>query len=137
MIARMTGVADTGPRDTPLGAGELIRGTIGRVGVFAGLFYGPSDRQEPRLDDLFKVSTCKVRPDKLAKREVLLLEYKLHFRGVKEPGDNQEWVDRQTLLPVQRVFTMADQGKKVRVLEVYGDFAIDTKLDAKLFELPK
>jgi outer membrane lipoprotein-sorting protein len=138
MLAKVNGVADQGVHDTPRGAGELMRGTIGRAGVFAGVFYGVKDTQEPRLDDLFKVTGFKIAGrEKSGNHDCLVLEYKILFRGASDPGNLKVWIDSQSLLPVQRVFTTSDQGKTVRVLEVYGELTTDAKIDPQLFELPK
>jgi outer membrane lipoprotein-sorting protein len=137
MVAQVSGLKDKGVHDTPRGAGALIRGTIARAGVFAGLFYGVNDSTEPRLDDLFKVSDCKLSGrEKLDQREAMVLDYKVLFRGAKEAGELKVWLDSQSFLPVQRVFRLADQGHKVRVFEVYRDFTVGGEIEAKLFELP-
>jgi outer membrane lipoprotein-sorting protein len=138
MVARMTGSANQAPRDTPRGSGELIRGTIGRAGVFAGLFYGTNDKKEPSLDDLFQLSDFKLGgKEKKGRREALVIEHKIGFRGAKEKGMITVWIDSKSFLVEKRVFTINDANHKVRVMEVYEGMTLDAKLDDGLFELPK
>src|SRR6516165_8295681 len=81
MIAKGPGGSSPTPRDTPRGSGELIRGTIARAGIFAGLFYTPQDRKEPTLDDLFQLSEFKVgNREKRGDHEILVIEHKIAFR---------------------------------------------------------
>jgi outer membrane lipoprotein-sorting protein len=138
MVTKMTGVATQLPRDTPRGTGELIRGTIARAGVFAGLFYGTNDKKEPSLDELFQLSELKVgNREKKGTREVLVIEEKIAFRGAKEKGMITVWIDNKSFLPDKRVFTINDSAHKVRVMEAYEGMAIDPKLEDELFALPK
>ena len=138
MMTRMTGVPTQEPRDTPRGTGELIRGTISRAGVFAGLFYGTNDKKEPSLDDLFTLSDFKVgNRDKKGLREILVIEHKITFRGAKEKGMITVWVDSKAFVPEKRVFTINDATHKVRVMEAYEGLTVDAKLDDELFALPK
>src|SRR5439155_18913242 len=81
MIAQGNGVGPAA-RETPRGTGELIRGTVGRAGVFAGLFYRGPDSKDPAVDDLFQVSDFKIAArEKMGEREVVVIEYKIGFRG--------------------------------------------------------
>jgi hypothetical protein len=43
------------------------------------------------------------------------------------------WIDSETLLPLQHVIAGKDQGW----IEIYNDFILDPKIDAKTFELPR
>jgi outer membrane lipoprotein-sorting protein len=138
MVTKMTGVATQAPRETPRGTGELIRGTIARAGVFAGLFYGTNDKKEPTLDDLFQLSEYKVgNREKKGVREILVIEEKIKFRGAKEQGMITVWIDSKSFLCDKRVFTINDASHKVRVMEAYEGMAVDGKLDDELFVLPK
>lgn len=47
------------------------------------------------------------------------------------------WIDTKTHLPLKRVLTAEQAGQMFRITETYSTFAIDPKLDAKLFEIPK
>jgi outer membrane lipoprotein-sorting protein len=138
MVAKVTGAPAPEPRDTPRSTGELTRGTIGRAGVFAGLFYGTNDKKEPSLDDLFQLSDFKVgNREKKGARQILVIEHKIAFRGAKEKGMITLWVDSKSSLPEKRVFTINDAMHKVRVMEVYEGMTVDAKLEDTLFELPK
>ena len=138
MVTKVTGAGEQGPRDTPRHTGKLIRGTLARAGMFAGLFYSVNDKKEPALDDLFQCSDFKIAArQKLGGKEVLVLEYSIGFRGTKEKGRVTLWVESKSLLPVKRVFTISDASRKVRVMEVYEPMEADAQIDAKVFELPK
>jgi outer membrane lipoprotein-sorting protein len=138
MIAKGPGGSSPMPRDTPRGSGELIRGTIARAGVFAGLFYTPQERKEPTLDELFQLSEFRVgNREKRGAREVLVIEHKIAFRGAKELGMITIWVDSKASLPEKRAFTINDSAHKVAVMEVYEGVVIDGKVDDDLFQLPK
>jgi outer membrane lipoprotein-sorting protein len=138
MVANTTGAPAQRPHATPKGAGELIRGTLARAGLFAGLFYSAPDRKEPTLDDLFQVFDFKIlaREDR-GIRKILVIEHKIAFRGAREKGLITVWVDSKAFLPEKRVFTINDKANKVRVMEAYEGLKVDDKLDNDLFELPK
>jgi outer membrane lipoprotein-sorting protein len=138
MVAKLSGAPTQGPRDTPKSMGDLIRGTVARAGVFAGLFYQVQDRKEPALDDLFQLSDFKIgNREKRGSREVLAIEHKITFRGANEKGMITVWIDGKTLAPEKRIFTINDRMHAVRVMEAYEGLATDAKMDDALFELPK
>jgi outer membrane lipoprotein-sorting protein len=138
MVAKMTGAPAQTPHATPKGAGELIRGTLARVGVFAGLFYSVPERKEPALDDLFQVSDFKLDGTvEVGSRKTLVITYKIAFRGAQEKGLIGVWIDSKSFLPEKRVFTIKDKSHKVQVLEAYEGLTINPKLEDSLFQLPK
>jgi outer membrane lipoprotein-sorting protein len=47
------------------------------------------------------------------------------------------WIDTKTQLPSKRVVAVEEDGQKFRITETYSTFAIDPKLEPKLFEIPK
>jgi hypothetical protein len=138
MVAKVSGNPDRPPRDTPKTCGDIIRGTIGRAGVFAGLFYGINEKDEPKLDDLFQTYDFKIGGrQKQAKRDLLAIEHKISFRGAKDKGMITVVIDTDPNLPVRRIFTINDAVHKVRIFEEYAEFSIDTKLNQATFDLPE
>lgn len=137
-VARATGQSQQPARDTARGAGDLIRGTIARAGVFAGLFYSVTDKKDPAPDDLFTLSDFKpARKEMLDNREVLVFEYKIAFYGAKDKALVTIMIDSLSQLPARRIVNLTDSGRKVQIIEIYRAFEIDGRLDEKLFELPK
>jgi hypothetical protein len=47
------------------------------------------------------------------------------------------WIDTQTQLPLKRLLVLEVKGKTQRINENYSTFMVDTKLDPKLFDIPK
>jgi outer membrane lipoprotein-sorting protein len=90
----------------------------------------------------FKASAFKLgTKEKIGKREAQVVEYKLTL--VNAPKEEAKlslseklWLDVETSLPLKRVFT-GKLKKEFTYSENYPEFALDPKLDAKLFELPK
>ena len=55
------------------------------------------------------------------------------FKGEKGAGQATLWIDARTLLPLKYVIG-DDTG---RLTEIYHEFTLDPKVDARAFELPK
>ena len=47
------------------------------------------------------------------------------------------WIDTKTQLPLKRIVAVDHDGQMFRITETYSTFAIDPKLEPKLFEIPK
>jgi outer membrane lipoprotein-sorting protein len=48
------------------------------------------------------------------------------------------WIDTETKLPVKRELGLEKNGaEEGRISETYSTFAVDGKIDAKMFEVPK
>ena len=77
--------------------------------------------------------------EKVGGRDARVVHYRLG-RWVDPPKsghDDEEltlWVDSETLLPLKRVWVPKRQG--LRITEVYQEFKLDPKIDAKAFSLP-
>jgi outer membrane lipoprotein-sorting protein len=137
MVTQTSGQPSRPPRDPPKTVGEITRGTIARAGIFAGIFYSVPDKEEPKLDDLFQLTDFKMgNRQKIGAMEKLAFEYKIAFRGAKERGLITVWMETPSMLPSKRIFTINDTTHKVRIMESYGEFQVDSKLDLKTFDLP-
>jgi outer membrane lipoprotein-sorting protein len=138
MLARVKGQPDRPPHEAPKDIGEIIRGTISRAGIFAGVFYGVPEKEEPKLDDLYQISDFKLGArQKSGSREILIIDYKIGFRGAKEKGLITLALYADSMLPQKRIFTITDAAHKVRIIETYSEFTVDPMLEAKQFDLPE
>ena len=56
-------------------------------------------------------------------------------RGDDDP-EITVWIDNDTGVPLKRVVVQS-KGKEFRTTEVYSEFKLNPKIDAKVFDLPK
>ena len=71
----------------------------------------------------------------VGKREAQVVTYKFTLGDTDNKADAQVWLDKETKLPLKRVFTITE-ANGLRVEEVY-DIRINVDIDAKKFALPK
>jgi outer membrane lipoprotein-sorting protein len=64
-----------------------------------------------------------------------VVTYQLDFNG--KSAQMSVWIDTKTQLPLKRVVAVDQDGQMFRITETYSTFAIDPKLDPKLFEIPQ
>ena len=64
-----------------------------------------------------------------------VVSYQLDFNG--KSAKMSVWIDTKTQLPLKRVVAVDLDGQMFRITETYSSFAIDSKLESKLFEIPK
>lgn len=95
--------------------------------------------QEPKVDDLFKVSDFKLgKKEKIDGHEAQEIQYTLTPKITKERYMVHLWIDTKTNLPLKRVFTAQMDGNKGGTFtENYSKLVLDGKIDPKKFELPK
>jgi outer membrane lipoprotein-sorting protein len=124
-------------KDSPKGLGSYLRSVLPRVGLFAGLDEITKGNELPKIDDLFKVSDFKLgAKEKVGAAETQLIEYNVLVRG-KDKAAGKVWINTQTNLPAKLELRMESNGIAVELSETYPEFAINVKVDAKLFEAPK
>jgi outer membrane lipoprotein-sorting protein len=124
-------------KDSPKGLGVYFRAVLPRVGIFAGIDDATKGKEVPKVDDFFKVSNFKLgAKEKVGDTETLVVEYTVLVRG-NDKATAKVWVNTQTNLPARLELRMEINGATVALTESYADYAVDGKLDAKLFEVPK
>jgi outer membrane lipoprotein-sorting protein len=130
---------DAPPKDAPPHLRALMTVALARMGVSAAEFLGsvgPADKQANPLDT-FKASTFeKVKTEKIGDRTALVIDYQLSGAG-KSVVACAVWIDTATQLPLKRILRAGQGADSVTFTETYSAFAINPKLDPKLFELPK
>ncbi len=144
---KRTSVAGGGPAqepgETPKKLDEFFRATLARTGMVLPIYAAeaaPGGEQPKELDtdELFKVSNVKTgKKDKVDGKEAQMVEYELTVKGAKEPLSATVWLDAKTELPLKRVLKGKPDGKTITITETYTDVALDKKIEAKTFELPK
>jgi outer membrane lipoprotein-sorting protein len=123
---------------------QVTTAALARSGVtatFLILVMAPRSATEKKetVLDMLQVSDFKqLKADKVSGRDAVVIEYKLRIRDGKElkPFTVTVWVDARLNLPIRREVRGEADGA-FSVTENYDTFAIDPKLDPKLFELPK
>jgi outer membrane lipoprotein-sorting protein len=75
--------------------------------------------------------------EKIGARDTQVIQYTASAKGKGANALSMKlWLDTQTHLPAR--LAMTGGGSDITdITETYHDFAIDAKVDAKLFELPK
>jgi outer membrane lipoprotein-sorting protein len=131
---------------------NLTEGTlaaVSRCGSMLSLFvvmnFIAKDGEKPKTIDVntfMPISDIKFgKKESLDGKETQIIEYTL---SVSEEGNPKKdlmkckvWIDTKTLLPVKRIQTSESNKDKITITEIYSKVAIDGKIDAKAFELPK
>jgi hypothetical protein len=118
---------------SPKGSGAYFRATLPREGFFVSFLN--HDRGGGVVPD-FKMSDFKrAGKEKIGKRNAQVIQYTVKVKD-KNPLAMTMWLDMDTNLPV-KFFLTAGKTDIMEITETYGQFTIDGKVDAKLFELPK
>src|SRR5262249_5401325 len=120
---------------SPKGVGAYFRETLPREGFFLSSL--EMDWRSDRAPDLYKLSDFKLAgQEKVGERNTQVLQYTVTVKDVKDPLSMKMWLDAETNLPVRLAIT-GGKSDWTDITETYGEFTIDAKVDAKLFELPK
>jgi outer membrane lipoprotein-sorting protein len=126
----------------PKALGAKIRKSVPRLGMFL-LLFNAIDRAGTWSPDTFKVSDFKlVGPEKVGERNTQLIEYTVtEAKDVHSPRKwrMKMWIDTQTDLPVKLALTMpsGELADVSATIDVFSKFAVDAKVDGKLFVVPK
>jgi hypothetical protein len=133
---------DGGLRATSKTLTEDHRRSLTHGGFIMGVYlHAAADEKEFWPD--FRASDFELgKPDNVGTRRAQIVACKLtHVARGKKKVDitfsETLWLDPETNLPLKRVFTGNPDGKKITFTETYESFALDPKIDAKLFELAK
>jgi outer membrane lipoprotein-sorting protein len=129
--------AQTKVEDSPKGVGGYFRAVLPRIGIFSGIEDASKGKELPNVDEYFKVSDFKLgAKEKVGNAETRLVEYTVLFRG-KDKGSVKVWINTKSTLPAKLEIRAEAGGVTIEILETYTEYALDGKLDAKLFEAPK
>jgi outer membrane lipoprotein-sorting protein len=112
-------------------------GMFARAGIAAAIPAGAD--QDPKsafdLDKAVPVKDFKLgAKEKVGKKDTQVVEYHLMVLG--ESLKASVWIDTATQLPVKREIVSLAR-RESRVSEAYSTFTLDSKFEAKEFELPK
>jgi outer membrane lipoprotein-sorting protein len=134
MASVMDGKSNT--QDTPPAMRSLMTVALARLGIGTAVFMvsAPGDKTNPL--ETIKVSDFKKgKAEKVGDRMADVIEYKLNING--KMTDCAVWIDSATGLPLRRTLRGSEVGATFTFTETYGMFAINPKLDAKVFALPQ
>ena len=96
----------------------------------------PGDEKEVDLDKDAPVTNFKLgAKEMVGDKTAQVVTYTLDFDCTS--AKMSMWIDTKTQLPLKRVVTADQDGQMFRITETYSTFAIDPKLEPKLFEIPK
>jgi len=130
------------PKDTPKEFFEEMIGFFKHGGPVAGHVFSSINSEGVRSVATFKASAFKLgKKEKIGKRDTQVIEYKLTLENTPKEAaklalSEQLWLDVETNLPLKRVLT-GKLDKEFTYTEIYSEFTLNPKVDAKLFELPK
>jgi outer membrane lipoprotein-sorting protein len=117
------------------GAGTYWRGALPRDGFLIGSL-NLKERSEWGPDAV-KLSDFKLAGEEtVGGRKARVVGYAVTVKGGSDPLPVKVWVDAETGLPVKLALTGGKSDIRA-VTETYAEFAIDPKVDARTFELPK
>jgi RNA polymerase sigma factor (sigma-70 family) len=132
LAERQTDEARERPKATPEGFNKNGSAVLARVGAFmTTCWLGHGDATEEKLP----VSDFKFgAKETVGKTETQVIEYSVSLDG------NQNlfmklWINTKTTLPVKRQ-SRPDGKKAGTMVEIYTEFALDSRMEAKLFQLP-
>ena len=74
--------------------------------------------------------------EKIGARDTKIVHFKVGEKGDRDAAAVTVWIDSKTLLPLKRVMVPFPRSAAA-VTELYTAFALDPKIDARAFELPK
>ncbi len=132
------GTVDPNPKKAEQ-EGKLVPVMIARIGLTGTWMMAHAVAGEEKEIDLdkdapvtnFKLGAKEMVGDKTAQ----VVTCKLDFDGTS--AKMSVWIDTKTHQPLKRVVAVDQDGQMLRITESYTTFAIDPKLEPKLFEIPK
>jgi outer membrane lipoprotein-sorting protein len=131
-------------RPASAGDGDMVRGIAGRVGVVQGVGVVDTMTSTQRSKDLdFDAAVLPVKDfilgakEKVGGKDAQVIECAVTTPKDKITGKMLVWIDSQTQLPLKRSIERIEHGETVTVVETYTTFALDAKIDRKVFELPE
>jgi len=143
--ARYTKQGDKGTLDAnPKKAteeGKVVPGTMARIGITGAMMMARAVKQGEEEKEIDLDKDAPVTNFKLGAKEMVgdstaqVVTYQLDFNG--KSAQMSVWIDTKTQLPLKRVVAVDQDGQMFRITETYSTFAIDPKLDPKLFEIPQ
>ena len=133
-----TSTLDANPKKAAEQA-KLVPVMIARIGMTGAMLMArsvkPGEEKEVDLDKDAPVTNFKLgAKEMVGNRMAQVVTYQLNFNGKSAMS---VWIDTKTQLPLKRVVAVEEDGQKFRITETYSTFAIDPKLEPKLFEIPK
>jgi RNA polymerase sigma factor (sigma-70 family) len=121
--------------------GKLVPGMIARIGLTGAMMMASGVKQGEGEKEFDLDKDAPVINFKLAAKEMVgdspaqVVTYQLDYNG--RSAQMSVWIDTKTQLPSKRVVAVDQDGQMFRITETYSTFAIDPKLEPKLFEIPK
>jgi outer membrane lipoprotein-sorting protein len=72
----------------------------------------------------------------VGKREAQVVQYQIQYKKSGNLAEVSVWIDTKTQLPLKRAMAGKDKKTIGDLVETYGVFTVDGKLDGKLFDIP-
>jgi outer membrane lipoprotein-sorting protein len=130
-------------RPAPPVEAEKVRACLGQLGViYLALALEDASATDPPqgqgpFDKAANVKDFKLgAKEKIGQKDAQVVEYTAHIDRTPNVRISV-WIDTKTLLPLKRVSEGKKSGIDERYVETYSTFTLDSKIDAKLFEVPK
>ena len=126
--------------DTPGTFNKTVLGSLARGGAIYALTvinmkYYSKETDPAKLFTL--TSFAMGKREEVDKREAQIIEFKATLGPAHQEAQVKLWIDRETGLPVKRVFTVNEMNQDIVNTETYSNFKFDEKIDPKKFEFPK
>jgi outer membrane lipoprotein-sorting protein len=136
---------------TPNHLHSLVGTVMSRAGVTAGsmiitfapgpqftpIFLASGEGAKKDFDpDSFKMSVWDFKagaPEKVGGRDAKVVSYKLGPKDDKDSTPVTLWIDAKTLLPLKCIVVITKENMHIN--ELYTEFKLDPRIDAKAFEL--
>jgi hypothetical protein len=123
---------------------EQLLGMIARIGMTTAMFAAirgpnrPNPKEPFDLDKMAAIKDFKLgAKEKIGKQSTQAVDYQVTLTG-GTTAKATVWIDTETQLPVKREVALQQNGvEEGRISETYSSFAVDGKIDATKFELPK
>lgn len=129
-------------QDTKKQLGEVVLASLARGGIFFSLFTVAPEVADEK-DTFHPAKALTITDLKFGKKEVVsgieaqAIEYKITLKDAKVAMAATVWVDVKSYLPIKQVVDFKEGNNAITITEVYTKTAVDGKIDAKEFELPK
>src|SRR5439155_1024819 len=100
------------------------------------------DFEDIEISKLVPASNFKLAgKDRVIDIEALVIEYAVALNDQYALGGKAKvklWINAQTMLPVKRHLILTGAKENLGLVrEVYSEFTLEPRIDAKVFELPK
>src|SRR5262249_26974575 len=110
---------------------------LARGGVYFPMLFSHNATEVQCSKEIHVTDVQLGKPEAFGGKQATVLHYQVQGKGKDFAFKVSVWLDLVTKLPLKSEIKFAEKEDLLRIVEIYSDWALDEKLDAKQFTLPE